>query len=46
MNNLINTTSYEFMNAVRRKKTNNIISTVNEAILVPEDISKEFYSEM
>lgn len=46
MNNLINTTSYEFMNALRRKKTNNIISTVNEVILVPEDFEKEFYAEM
>lgn len=50
MSNLINTTSYEFLNAVRRKKINNIVPTVNGdingAMLVPEEFEKGFNAEM
>lgn len=46
MSNVNNTTSYEFWNAVRRKKINNNVPTINIGMIAPEEFLKEFNAEL
>lgn len=46
MSNVNNTTSYEFWNAVRRKKINNNVPTINNGMIAPEEFLREFNAEL